>query len=319
MSAAEHVVVTGGAGFIGSHVVDALIDQGHRVWVVDDLSGGQASRVNPAAELVELNVTDAAGLAQLASSIGTSTRWFHLAAQIDVRISVNEPLVDAHTNVLGTLAVLEAARSHGARVVFSSTGGAIYGEALPPTPESATEQPLSFYGAAKLAAEKYVATHARLYELEHAIVRYANVYGPRQDPHGEGGVVAIFGGKALAGQAPTIFGDGTQTRDYTYVGDVVAATLAASTVQPHPDGAAQEVPVWNVGTGVETTVCELWEAVQQLTDCSAEPVFAPLRPGEVARSALDASLAREQLGLPLNTPIATGLAATLDWMRERSA
>jgi UDP-glucose 4-epimerase len=213
--------------------------------------------------------------------------------------------------------VLEAALMHSAQVGRASTGGAIYGETETPTPESADERPLSFYGAAKLSAEKYVATHARLYELPHAVVRYANVYGPRQDPHGEGGVIAIFGKRALAGTAPTVFGDGEQTRDYVYVGDVVAATVAAGeyTREHRP----QEVPVFNVGTGVETTVLELWETMQTLTGTSVEPRFEPLRPGEVVRSALDPTYARTTLKLPLDTGLSHGLTETLDWLRTEIA
>jgi UDP-glucose 4-epimerase len=314
-SSTPHCIVTGGAGFIGSHVVDALIERGRRVWVVDDLSGGQEQRLHPQAELIRTDVTDHAELLRVAEHVGPVATWYHLAAQIDVRISVDEPIVDATVNVLGTLAVLEAARTSGAQVVFASTGGAIYGEAETPTPEGADERPISFYGAAKLAAEKYVATHARLYGLPHAILRYANVYGPRQDPHGEGGVVAIFGRKALADERPIVYGDGLQTRDYVFVGDVVAATIAAGEQAASTSATAQEATLHNVGTGVETNVLELWAAVQELTGCNAEPEFRELRAGEVLRSALDASRARAELDIPAPTPLHEGLAATIEWLR----
>lgn len=313
MTTQSRVMVTGGAGFIGSHLVDALLASGDEVHVVDNFATGKRSRVGAGVTLHELDVADGAALATLARQHGPFDRWFHLAAQADVRVSVDDPLLDATTNVLGTIAVLEAARIDGAQVILASTGGAIYGEAEPPTPESARECPESPYGAAKLAAEKYVEMHARLWKLPHAIVRFANVYGPRQDPHGEAGVVAIFAGKALHAEPARIFGDGTQTRDYVYVGDVVDATREAARVAQNT--ASGEVPIFNVGTGRETTVLELWQTMQHAVGADLGVTFEPARPGELSRSALDASLARATLGVAIDTPLGRGLSATLDWMR----
>jgi UDP-glucose 4-epimerase len=315
-------VVTGGAGFIGSHLVDVLVARGDDVHVVDNLATGKRERVNEAAQLHVVDVSDHDALRSVVDEHGPFDRWFHLAAQADVRVSIDEPLRDATANVLGTISVLEAARLNDAPVVFASTGGAIYGEVEPPSDEQAREQPLSFYGAAKLAAEKYVEMHTRLYGLPHAIVRYANVFGPRQDPHGEAGVVAIFGGKVLGGETARIYGDGRQTRDYVYVGDVVEATIragehAASAAETLAGDAAPEVPVFNVGTGVETSVLELWEQMQRVGEVDLGAELAPLRPGELQRSALDASRAREVLGVELATPLDRGLADTLEWMRTQ--
>jgi len=312
-------VVTGGAGFIGSHLVDALLGRGARVHVIDNLATGQRERVNPAAELHEIDVADVDALIAFAHEHGPIARWYHLAAQADVRVSVDRPLFDARTNVLGTIAVLEAATLHQAQVVFSSTGGAMYGETQPPTPESAREQPESPYGAAKLAAEKYIEANARLNSLPHAIVRFANVYGPRQDPHGEAGVVAIFGGIVLAGQRARIFGNGTQTRDYVYVGDVVDVTLRAGEfAQARSQSEWRNVPIWNVGTGTETSVLELWTAIQRVEGVDLGADFHPARAGELDRSALDSSMARDILAAPIDTSLDSGLARTIDWMRERA-
>jgi len=311
-------VVTGGAGFIGSHLVDALAAAGDEVHVVDNLSTGRRERIATTATLHRFDVADTEALRAMVETHGPMDRWFHMAAQADVRVSVDDPIADAHTNVLGTIAVLEAARANNAPVVFASTGGAIYGEVAPPCSESATEAPVSFYGAAKLAAEKYIETHARLYGLRHAIVRYANVYGPRQDPHGEAGVVAIFGGRAIADDDVTIYGDGRQTRDYVYVGDVVETTISAGVhATSLPDGS--EVPVLNVGTGTETSVLELWEVIRDVAGSSAAYTLAPARAGEVQRSALDATHARSALGVGIDTPLRDGLARTIEWMRSSSS
>jgi UDP-glucose 4-epimerase len=210
-------------------------------------------------------------------------------------------------NAIGTINVLEVARAHDARVVFSSTGGAIYGECDEPAPETAPRQPLAPYGTSKLAGEEYLATYNRLYGTAHTSLRYGNVYGPRQDPHGEAGVVAIFFGRLARGEAPHIFGDGRQTRDYVYVGDVVAATLAAL---GRPPG------VFNVGTGQEISVLELFEACRRVSGVDLEPVFDPPRLGELQRSALDPDLARRELGFRAETPLDDGLAATWRFIRE---
>jgi UDP-glucose 4-epimerase len=308
------VVVTGGAGFIGSHLVDLLLAGGSEVHVVDNLASGRRERVPDAASFHLIDVSDQPALLEFAREHGPFDRWFHLAAQADVRVSVDDPVGDARTNVLGTICVLEAAKLHDAQVVFASTGGAIYGEAGIPTPEGAEERPESPYGSAKLAAEKYVATYGRLYGHPHAIVRYANVYGPRQDPHGEAGVVAIFGGRILRRESARIFGDGTQTRDYVFVGDVVEATLRAGDVAR--EAGAREVPVYNVGTGRETSVLELWRTMTGADGVDLGWEFEPARAGELARSALDASRARTALAVAIDTPLEDGLGRTLEWLRE---
>ena len=302
-------IVTGGAGFIGSHVVDALVARGEEVVVVDDLSKGRRERVNPAAAFMEADIRDAAVL-DAAFDDARPDACFHLAAQADVRVSVDDPAFDGDVNVLGTIRVLEAGRRHGTQVVFASTGGAIYGECERPAPESAPRQPLAPYGTSKLAGEEYLATYNRLYGTTHVALRYGNVYGPRQDPHGEAGVVAIFFGRLARGEPARIFGDGRQTRDYVYVGDVVAATLAAF---GRPGG------VFNVGTGRETSVLELAEACGRVSGAEAEPVFAPPRLGELQRSVLDPGLAERELGFRATTDLDTGLAETWRSVREGEA
>jgi UDP-glucose 4-epimerase len=230
---------------------------------------------------------------------------FHLAAQIDVRVSVERPDVDAGVNVIGTLRLLEAARAVGAKVVFSSTGGAIYGECDGPAPEDHPRRPLAPYGVSKLAGEEYFAAYNRLYGSMHVSLRYANVYGPRQDPHGEAGVVAIFMSALRDGRTPRIFGDGSQTRDYVYVGDVVEATLLAA---EHAGG------VFNVGTGTQTSVRELYDRVQRVAGVEQEPELADARPGELQRSVLDPSLAARELGWTAHHSLDDGLAKTWAWI-----
>jgi UDP-glucose 4-epimerase len=302
-------IVTGGAGFIGSHVVDALVARGDAVLVLDDLSHGRRENVNGGARLVVGDVRDR-DTVEGAFAACRPAVCFHLAAQADVRVSVERPDFDCEVNVLGTIRVLEAAREHGAQVVLASTGGAIYGECTEPALEEAPRRPLAPYGASKLAAEEYLATYARLYGAEHTALRYANVYGPRQDPHGEAGVVAIFLGRLARGERPRIYGDGRQTRDYAYVGDVVRATLAAA---GKPGG------VFNVGTGIETSVNELLAGCLRVTGVDVEPEHAPPRLGELARSVLDPSLATEALGFRAEVSLDGGLAATWESIREGEA
>src|SRR6478735_4663821 len=241
-------LVTGGAGFIGSHVVEALVARGDEVHVVDDLSRGKRERVPAAATLHVHDIREP--LDAIVRESGAHG-IVHLAAQADVRVSVADPTLDASVNVLGTINVLEAARDAGARVVFASTGGAIYGECTRPAVEEDPCRPLAQYGASKLAGEGYLGTYARLYDTPHVALRLGNVYGPRQDPHGEAGVVAIFLGRLRDGEPCRIFGDGSQSRDYVYVEDVARATLAA--LDGDPGG------VFNVGTGTATSVLELYE------------------------------------------------------------
>src|SRR5881392_4065867 len=251
-------LVTGGAGFIGSHVVEALLARGDEVNALDDLSKGRRENVAPGAEL---HVADIRQPDEVFDAVRPEA-VLHLAAQADVRSSVERPDHDADVNVLGTVRILEAARRHGARVVFASTGGAIYGECDGPAGEDAPRRPLAPYGASKLCGEEYLATWNRLHGTSHVALRLGNVYGPRQDPHGEAGVVAIFMGALREGGAARIYGDGRQTRDYVYVGDVVRAFLAAL---EHGGG------VFNVGTGLETSVLELHTAIQAASGVRREP------------------------------------------------
>jgi UDP-glucose 4-epimerase len=304
-------LVTGGAGFIGSNLVDALLARGDAVTVVDDLSTGRRENLDGAlatgAELAELDLREAAPLAELVAAAGPDV-VFHLAAQIDVRRSIEDPAFDASINVGGTATLLEAMRAVGTpRIVFVSTGGAIYGEGQGqrlPLDESTPIAPLSAYGQSKFAAEGYLALYERLYGLSGLSLRLGNVYGPRQDPLGEAGVIAIFCGKLRAGERPTVFGDGTQTRDYIYVGDVVAAALAAA--ESEFSG-----PV-NIGSGIETDVLELARLLAEIDGAEGfEPEFAPPRAGEVQRIALDASRAERELGWRATTSVADGLRLTL--------
>jgi UDP-glucose 4-epimerase len=305
-------LVTGGSGFIGSNLVDALQARGDDVTVVDDLSTGRRENLSAAlsqgAELVEADIRDGGAMAEVAVDRKPEL-IFHLAAQIDVRRSVADPAFDAGINVGGTANMLEAARLAGTRrFVFVSTGGAIYGEGEGkdlPLDETAAAEPLAPYGQSKLAGEGYVSLYERLYGLSGVVLRLGNVYGPRQDPLGEAGVIAIFCGKLTASEAPTVFGDGEQTRDYIYVADVVDAALTAA------DGEASGA--FNIGTGRETSVLELVELLRELGDGEGfEPQFADARPGEVQRIALDSARAAQELGWKARTELRDGLARTLD-------
>jgi UDP-glucose 4-epimerase len=304
-------LVTGGAGFIGSNLVDALLDRGDEVVVVDDLSTGKESNLAGAlqrgAVLHRGDIRDGDQMVQLIGHAEPEV-VFHLAAQIDVRVSMERPGFDARTNVEGTVHVLEAARLAGARrLVFSSTGGAMYGDTDEvPTPETVPPLPMSGYGQSKFCAERYLGLYERAYGLSTIALRFGNVYGPRQDPHGEAGVIAIFCGRYFAGGSPKVFGDGTQTRDYIYVGDLVDAILAAG------DGdATGEV---NIGTAEETTVLDLIAAIRDAGDADTlfEPEFAPARHGELDRSCLAVDKARDVLGWQARIDVREGIARTLD-------
>lgn len=305
-------LVTGGAGFIGSNLVDALLDTGAEVDVVDTLITGRRSNLEDAlargARLHEVDITDGPTLAAVVAEARPEV-IFHLAAQIDVRRSIEDPAFDAQVNVAGTINVLEAARLAGVgRVVNTSTGGAIYGDATRiPTPEDEEPRPMAAYGQSKFCAERYLGWHERLYGTSCVTLRLGNVYGPRQDPLGEAGVIAIFCGKLAAGERPVIFGDGTQTRDYIYVGDVVSAQLAAAS-----SDATGEI---NIGTGAGSSVLDLVEVMRALDPDRAagfEPVFEPERLGEIQDSTLDVALAAGRLGWRAQTALRDGMRLTLD-------
>lgn len=301
------VLITGGAGFIGSHLSDAFLDRGDEVTVVDDLSSGLAARLDGRASLHKVSVVDGAAFSAVVRRRRPEVIC-HLAAQIDVRASVAHPAADAMANVVGTVNVLEAAHEAGARVVFASTGGALYGADAPlPSGEDTPVAPEAPYGTAKLCAEHYITLFNRLHGETHAILRLANVYGPRQSAGGEAGVVSIFCGRIHAGQHPVIYGDGRQTRDYVYVADVVAAFLAVAD--------AGIAGTWNVGTGVETSVLELVELIGRAAGTAVTPRFAPARPGELARSALDVTRAGSDLGWRPTTTVDEGVARVYDWVR----
>lgn len=303
------VLITGGAGFIGSNLADAAIARGRECHIVDNLHNGRRENVPDEAHFHQIDIRDADDLARVVGESGAET-IFHLAAQADVRVAVDRPTFDADVNVLGTVAVLEAAREHGCAVLFASTGGAGYGEypGLPvPSPETAETRPLSPYGASKMAAEGYLSMYGRLHEMSTVSLRLGNVYGPRQDPHGEAGVVAIFCGKLLDGEPPRVFGDGLQTRDYVYVGDVVEAFLAAEERMP----AGETI---NIGCADEITVLDLVEGLG-----AGEPVLEDARHGELQRSALANDKAAELLGWEPAMAIGDGLQATLESVRAHRA
>jgi len=305
-------LVTGGAGFIGSNLVDTLVEQGDEVTILDDLSTGKRENIEQAlgrgARLVEVDIRDAQAVADAVAAVSPDV-IFHLAAQIDVRKSVADPALDARINVEGTVNVLNAALANDVgRVVNTSTGGAIYGEGMIlPAPEDHPVAPEAPYGQSKFCAEGYCDLFKRLHGLSTVSLRYGNVYGPRQDPLGEAGVIAIFCGKLLEGGTPTVFGDGLQTRDYVFVGDVVTANIAAAA--SHADGA------FNIGTGIETNVLEIVEALAAHSENGFAAEHAPERPGEVRHIVLDYSRAAGELGWEAQTGLVEGLDRTLASLR----
>jgi UDP-glucose 4-epimerase len=300
------VLVTGGAGFIGSHLTDALLARGDEVVAVDDLRSGRAERLDPEVTLHKLSIAEAGPLVALVKAFQPDLIC-HLAAQIDVRASVDAPADDAQINVVGTVHLLEAARAAGARVLFASSGGALYGRDAPiPSREDVLPLPESPYGIAKYCAEQYIGLYNRLHGTRHSVLRLANVYGPRQDPAGDAGVITIFCASALAGEQPTIYGDGTQTRDYVYVGDTVRAFLAAAdTGRPG---------TWNVGAGVEVSILDLVAIIDQVAGHPIRPRFGPARPGELLRSAVSVDRAAGELGWRPATPLGEGVRRVCGWI-----
>lgn len=314
-----NALVTGGAGFIGSHVADLFLERGYAVDVLDNFSSGRRENVSHRVKLHEHDIRSPEAARLVAA--GKYDAIVHLAAQIDVRKSVADPVYDASVNICGTLNLLEALRQSGAgartRFVFSSTGGALYGDFVdPPNVENYPKDPESPYGIAKLSAEYYLAYYGRLHGMDTAAVRFANVYGPRQDPHGEAGVVSIFCQRILSGKPLTVFGDGSQTRDYVFVGDVAEATfLAATHSLPRPE--RLDARGFNVGTGVETTVTELARLLRRVAKSDVPVENAPKRPGEQERSVVSIAKAGSLLGWRPRCPLEEGLSRTFNWFAER--
>ncbi|MEA1924446.1 MAG: NAD-dependent epimerase/dehydratase family protein [Candidatus Altiarchaeota archaeon] len=306
----ENVLVTGGAGFIGSHVADLLLEQGYEVSVIDDLSHGFMEYVNPKAAFHKVDICNKSKLGDVFEKEKPS--WVvHLAAHIDVRESVKNPVHDARINILGSINLLECCRKHNIKkIVFASTGGAIYGEPEHlPAKENHPEAPLCPYGVSKLAFEKYLGMYYQLYDLEYTSLRYANVYGPRQDPLGEAGVIAIFTQKILGNETPIIYGDGEQTRDFVYVKDVAKANLQALREKTREK-------TFNIGTGIETTVNEIYGKLRDLAESDIKSVHDKAVKGEVRNISLDCSLAERELGWNPTTNLELGLEETIKWFMD---
>ena len=313
------VVVTGGAGFIGSHLAERFLSEGWTVHIVDSLVTGKRENLPAEATFHEIDIRDPKA-AELISSVKPDV-LAHLAAQMDVRRSVEDPVYDASVNVLGTLNLVEAVRKHSprTRVVFASTGGALYGDnTTPPNFEDFKKDPESPYAVSKLTAEYYLAYYGRVHSLDAVATRFGNVYGPRQDPHGEAGVVAIFCGRVLQGRPLTIFGDGQQTRDYVYVGDVAEAMFYAAT-KPLPPVGLLDARGFNIGTGLGTSVVDLAKILLEEAGTAVPIEFAPKRPGEAQESFLDVSKAERLLGWKPRVALREGLAQSFRWAAERRA
>ncbi len=306
------ILISGGAGFIGSHVADALIERGHIVTILDNLSSGSEENVNRRAKFHKFDIGNRKRLEKLFEKVQPEA-VFHFAAQINVRTSVEDPSADAMTNIMGSLSLIELAAKHGVKkFIFSSTGGAMFDDTTPrPTPESIPAMPLSPYGISKLAIEHYLRFFRQVHGLPYVILRYANVYGPRQNAHGEAGVIAIFLTRMLEGTAPTINGDGLQTRDYVYVGDVAQANVLAL------DSAIEE-GAFHIGTGIETSVNDIFRMLNWQFGKAFEETHGPAKPGEIAASALNARRAKEVLGWEPKVALSEGLVATATWFKARA-
>ena len=305
-----NVLVTGGAGFIGSNVVDGLLDNGFKVTVLDNLSTGKKENLNPLSRFYKTDIRDKKALEEIFKEVKPEI-IYHLAAQIDVRKSVADPAFDALTNIIGSINLFELAVKYNVkRIIFSSTGGALYGEPDNlPANESTEIAPLAPYGVSKYCTEQYLNYFKRIYGIERVILRYANVYGPRQDPLGEAGVVAIFTGRILNGEKPIIYGDGNQTRDYVYVKDIVKANLLAM------DG---KEGTYNVGTGIETSVNGLVKMFSSALNKKIDPIYAPPRKGEVQRISLNGAKAKRELGFIPEYSLERGLEETIEWFKKYS-
>jgi UDP-glucose 4-epimerase len=314
----KKALVTGGAGFIGSHIVDLFVANGWQVDVLDNLSSGKEANLSPRLnEFIRMDITDPDAAGRIRDARYDAI--CHLAAQIDVRKSVVDPLFDARVNVLGTLNLLEGVRASGVptRFVFSSTGGAIYGEFVePPSVEEDAKEPEAPYGIAKLSVEYYMAFYSRVLKLDTVALRYSNVYGPRQDPHGEAGVVAIFCGRVLDRKALTVFGDGSQTRDYVYAGDVARANYMAATQQLPAPGRV-DARTFNIGTGIETSVTDLASIIREAGKSAVQLMHEPARPGELQRSAINPAKAGQVLGWRPEVNIRDGLMKTFSWFADQ--
>jgi UDP-glucose 4-epimerase len=316
MFAKRRALVTGGAGFIGSHVAEALLATDHEVVILDDLSHGKVANIPGGASFEQLDIRSVE--AAMLVRDGRFDSIFMLAAQMDVRLSVADPIEDATQNIIGSLNLLEAARhaAHRPRAIFSSSGGAIYGDgSVRPSAEGSAKDPESPYGISKLSVEHYLAYYARTHGMNTVVLRYANVYGPRQDPHGEAGVVAILCQRLLDNEPITVFGSGRQTRDYVYVADVAAANVIAS-MHELPTANCLDDRAFNIGTGIETSVLELAEVLQRVAEVIVPINFAPARVGEQQRSSVRIDKARQTLGWEPKLAIDVGLSRTFEWFKN---